>query len=108
MSLCCFSQEQQQQRQSALLATGDRALLVRGPLASSGFCLASCWQAVPLFFAWCWDGWRWPGRQEQAAGRKGAPRRFESVCLIFAFGSLCRYRRSCTAGRRLGGGPHGG
>ena len=55
MSLCCFSQEQQQQRQSALLATGDRALLVRGPLASSGFCLASCWQAVPLFFAWCWD-----------------------------------------------------
>ena len=48
MSLCCFSQEQQQQRQSALLATGDRALLVPGPLASSGFSLASCWRAVPL------------------------------------------------------------
>ena len=55
MSLCCFSQEQQQQRQSALLAAGDRALLVRGPLASSGFCLASCWQAVPLFSVLYWN-----------------------------------------------------
>ena len=49
MSLCCFSQEQQQQRQSALLATGDRALLVP---THHALCFSGCISQDQLSTPW--------------------------------------------------------
>ena len=49
MSLCCFSQEQQQQRQSALLATGDRALLVP---THHALCFSGCISQDHLSTPW--------------------------------------------------------
>ena len=102
MSLCCFSQEQQQQRQSALLGAGDRAFRVFGPTASGAWGLASCWLLVCLLLVSCWDARR-PGSHAQHG--KGEARGFKSACVLVVFTGFGLSCFHCSAGRRRGDGP---